>query len=120
MSGAFSFRLNGRVYNAETSTMLYRGVDAEAMTTNHLFLTRDGRFAYLARVIGGKGLYAAEEWTGERAKRFLVQHGEGDIAEEFPEIFRVRAKPTKDAARERRPAAAPKGRPTEPFLFPLH
>jgi hypothetical protein len=119
MSGSFSFRLTGRVYAAENCTMLYRGVDAEAMTTNHLFLTRDGRFAYLARVIGGKGLYAAEEWSADRAKRFLVQHGEGDLVEEFPEIFRLQPRAVKMSV-ERKPVVAPKGRPAEPFLFPLH
>lgn len=120
MKTDFSFRLTGRLFAAESCAMLYRGLDPEAMTTNHLFLTRDGRFAYLARVIGGKGVYAAEEWGPERAMRFLVQHGEGDIVDEFPDAFRKRAAPPKPAAKERRPAAAPHGRPAEPFLFPLH
>jgi len=120
MTSMLSFRLTGRLYAAESSTMLYRGVDAEAMTTSHLFLTRDGRFAYLMRVIGGKGVYAAEEWSPERAKRFLEQHGEGDMVDEFPDIFRKRPPASKAAPQERKPAAAPAGRPAEPFLFPLH
>jgi hypothetical protein len=120
MTSILSFRLTGRLYPAETCTMLYRGLDPEAMTTNHLFLTRDGRFAYLMRVIGGKGVYAAEEWGPERAKRFLEQHGEGDIIDEFPDIFRKRPPAPKVAPKERKVSVAPRGRPAEPFLFPLH
>ncbi len=60
------------------------------MTTRFLLLTKDGRFAYLDKVIGGKGVYTAEEWGADRAMRFLMQHGEADIVDEFPDIFRKR------------------------------
>jgi len=113
----FSFRLTGKLYAAESCTCLYRGVDAEALTTCHLFLTKDRRFAYLARVIGGKGVYAAEEWGHDRAMRFLIAHGEGDLVEEFPDVFRKRAV-AKPAQKSR--TSAPKVRPSEPLLFPLH
>jgi hypothetical protein len=121
ITGGFSFRLNGKSYQADSTTCLYRAVDAEAMTTRFLLLTKDGRFAYLDRVIGGKGVYAAEEWGGDRAMRFLVQHGEGDVVDEFPDIFRRRVPaPVAAAPRERKVSSSPKGRPTEPYLFPLH
>ncbi len=113
---SFSFRLTGKLFTAESCICLYRGVDAEAMTTNHLFLTRGGRFAYLARVIGGKGVHAADEWGPDRAMRFLLQHGEGDIVDEFPDIFRKR--PVAVATKARRPAA--KDNAAEPMLFQMH
>jgi hypothetical protein len=121
VTGGFSFRLSGKIYQADNTTCLYRAVDAEAMTTRFLLLTRDGRFAYLDRVIGGKGVYAADEWGGDRAQRFLMQHGEGDVVEEFPDIFRRRAAtPVAAQPRERKAASSPKDRPAEPYLFPLH
>ncbi len=113
-----SFRLNGRQYACEACVALYRGADVEAMTTNHLFLTRDGRFAYLAQVIGGVGVYAAEEWDHPQAMRFLRQHGEGDIVDEFPDVFRKRAMTTPKAAPKERKVAPP-GHSAEAFLFPL-
>jgi hypothetical protein len=116
IGGSFGFRLAGKSYQSDGVTCLYRGVDAEAMATQYLMLTKEGRFAFLDRVIGGRGVYAAEEWSPDRAMRFLMQHGEGDIVDEFPEIFRKRpvasAKPKK--------IAASKDRSAEPLLFPLH
>jgi hypothetical protein len=115
----FSFRLNGKLCAADKCACLYRAIDAEDMVTHALLLTRDGRFAYLDRVIGGKGVQAAEAWSGDRAKRFLIQHGEGDLVDEFPDIFRKRAPAPPMRVKDRRIVAAPKGRPAEPYLFPL-
>ncbi len=117
--GAFSFRLGGRLYAAERCTCLYRAVDTESMVARVLLLTPDGRFAHLDRVIGGKGLQAADDWSGDRAMRFLIQHGEGDLVDEFPDIFRKRQPSVARQSKETRIAAAPKGRPAEPYLFPL-
>ncbi len=114
----FSFRLNGKLHAADKCTCLYRAIDAEDMVSRALLLTRDGRFAYLDRVIGGKGIQAAEDWSGDRAQRFLIQHGEGDLVDEFPDIFRKRA-PAAPRVKDRRIAASPQGRPAEPYLFPL-
>ena len=113
---AFSFRLDGKSHQADAVTCLYRSVDAEAMSTNYLMLTKDGRFAYLDRVIGGRGVHTAEEWSADRAMRFLMQHGEGDIVDEFPDIFRKRA----PAPAKPKKVASSKDRAAEPFLFPLH
>jgi hypothetical protein len=115
MSGGFSFRLNGKVLQSEGLTCLYRSTDAEASTTRFLILTKDQRFAYLERPVGGKGLQTAEEWSADRARAFLMQHGEGDIVDEFPDIFRRRSAIVQPA-RPRKP----KDNAAEPLLFPLH
>jgi len=115
VSGSFSFRLDGKSHQSDAVTCLYRSVDAEAMATNYLMLTKDGRFAYLDRVIGGKGIHAAEEWSPDRARTFLMQHGESDIVEEFPDIFRKRPVVVQPA----KPRKA-KDNAAEPLLFPLH
>ncbi len=113
---AFSFRLGVKAYQADGVTCLYRAVDAEAMAARFLMLTKDGRFAYLDRVIGGKGVHAAEEWSPDRAMRFLMQHGESDIVEEFPDIFRKRPVAVHPAKSRK----ATKDNAVEPLLFPLH
>ena len=115
MTGGFSFRLGGRTYQSDGVTCLYRAVDADSMATRFLMLTKDGRFAYLDRVIGGKGIQAAEEWSPDRARSFLMQHGESDIVDEFPDIFRKRPVVVQPA----RPRKA-KDNAAEPLLFPLH
>jgi hypothetical protein len=114
---AFSFRLDGKVHQSEGATCLYRAVDPEAMATRYLMLTKDGRFAYLDRVIGGKGVQHADEWNPDRAMRFLMQHGDGDIVDEFPDIFRKRQPAP---AKARKLTRAPKDNAAEPFLFPIH
>jgi hypothetical protein len=113
---SFSFRLGGKSHQSGAVTCLYRSVDAEAMATRYLMLTKDGHFAYLDRVIGGKGVYSAEEWSPDRAMRFLVEHGESDIVDEFPDIFRKRMA----AAPKAKKIASSKDRAAEPLLFPLH
>jgi hypothetical protein len=111
----FSFRFAGKVVQSDSLTCLYRQTDAEASITCFLILTKDRRFAYLERPVGGNGLQAAEEWSADRARTFLMQHGEGDIVDQFPDIF------------QRRPVAAqpakprkPKDNDAEPSLFPIH
>jgi hypothetical protein len=116
VSAVFSFRLGGRTFQSDLVTCLYRSVEAEAMATRFLMLTKDGRFAYLDRVIGGKGIHAAEEWSPDRARAFLMQHGESDVVEEFPDIFRKRPA----AAQRAKARKVPKGNAAEPLLFPLH
>ena len=116
LSGGFSFRLGGRTHQSDGVTCLYRSVDADAMAARFLMLTKDRRFAYLDRVIGGKGVYAAEEWSPDRAMRFLMQHGESDVVEEFPDIFRKRPLSVQPAKARK----APKDNAAEPLLFPLH
>ncbi len=116
MSVSFSFRLAGKTFQSDGVTCLYRGVDAEAMTARTLMLIRDGRFAYLDRAIGARGVFAAEEWSADRARTFLMQHGEGDIVDEFPDIFRKR----QAAVQLAKPRKAAKTSAAEPLLFPLH
>jgi hypothetical protein len=95
---------------------LYRAAEPDGMTVTSLLLTRDQRFVWVERPIG-RDQQVSEDWTAERARRFLLDHGEGDVVEQFPDVFR--AAPKKPAAR-RQPAAAPRSRPSEPYLFPLH
>jgi hypothetical protein len=115
VTGSFSFRLGGKTYQSDAVTCLYRAVDSEAMATCYLMLTKDGRFAYLDRVIGGKGIHHADDWSSDRAMRFLMQHGEGDIVDEFPDIFRKR-QPAPVRAKK---LSRPKDNAAEPYLFPL-
>ena len=112
------FRLGGKWYALVTCVCLYRAVDPAAMTAKYLVLTKDRRFAYLEAVIGDRGIRPAQEMTRDRAQRFLVEHGEGDVVEEFPEIFREDERIVAPAAGDE--AEAPKDRPAEPYLFPLH
>ena len=116
MSSSFSFRLNGKALQSETLTCLYRSTDVEGMAARFLMLTKDGRFAYLERAVGGKGVQAAEEWSPERARSFLMQHGESDVVDEFPDIFRRRPV----VAQPPRPRKPAKDNAAEPLLFPLH
>ena len=113
---AVSFRLNGKLYSLDRCICLYRGTDPAAMTATYLALTPERRFAFLSRVIGGGAILSAEEWEADRAKRFLADHGEGDIVEEFPDAFRKRSSAPKAAPRAK---AAPRDLPAEPDLFPL-
>lgn len=112
------FRLGGKWHALIACVCLYRAVDPAAMTAKYLVLTKDRRFAYLEAVIGDKGVRPVTEMTRDRALRFLVENGESDIVEEFPDIFREDTHahaPSSDGI-----AAAPKDRPKEPYLFPLH
>jgi hypothetical protein len=90
---ARTFRLGEVMIDIESCTPLYRG-------TATLLLTQDERFALV-----GRG--AARELTAAEAREFLIAHGEHDLIEEFPDLFR-------------KPAVAPTTRPQEPYLFPLH
>ena len=99
----------------EGLTCLYLSTASEASKTSFLILTKDRRFAYLERPVGCTGLPAAEEWSADRARAFLMQHGESDIVDEFPDIFRRRPVVVQPA-RERKP----KDNAAEPLLFPLH
>ncbi len=114
------FRLGGKWHSLVTCVCLYRAVDPVAMTVRYLALTKDRRFAYMEAVIGDKGVRPAVEMTRERAIRFLIDHGEGDLVAEFPDIFQEETHARTPAGEAATEAAAPKDRPTEPYLFPLH
>ena len=112
------FRLGGKLHALVTCVCLYRSADPKLTTVRYLVLTQDRRFAYLEAVIGDKGVRPAIEMTRERAMRFLVEHGEADLIDEFPDIFREERRAQPRAPLD--PASAPKDRPKEPYLFPLH
>ena len=116
------FRLGGKWHAIVSCVCLYRAVDPAAMTAKYLVLTKDRRFAYLEAVIGDKGVRPVTEMTRDRALRFLVENGEAEIVEEFPEIFREdpHAQAPTQHELDVEVAASPKDRPTEPYLFPLH
>jgi hypothetical protein len=90
---ARTFRLGEQMIDLESCTPLYRG-------TTTLVLTQDERFALL-----GRG--AARELSAAEARDFLIAHGEQELVEDFPVLFC-------------KAATAPKARPQEPYLFPLH
>jgi hypothetical protein len=90
---ARTFRLGEEMFELDACTPLYRG-------NTTLVLTQDERFALV-----GRG--AARELSAAEARDFLMAHGEQDLIEEFPDLFR-------------KPSAAPTTRPQEPYLFPLH
>jgi hypothetical protein len=94
---------------------LYRAADPNGMTANALWLTRDRRFVWSVRAIWQEA-QSIEAWTAERARRFLQDHGEGDVVEQFPDVFR--AAPKKQQVR-RQAAVGPRSRPSERYLFPL-
>jgi hypothetical protein len=112
-ASGFSFRLGRALLSLNACACLYRDSDPASMIARYLVLTKDSRFAYVEAQIGMSSIYPATEWSRERALKFLVAHGEGDIVDEFPEIFRA---DSDDEHLE----LAPKNRPTEPYLFPLH
>jgi len=116
------FRLGTKWHALISCVCLYRAVDPVAMTAKYLVMTKDRRFAYLEAVIGDKGVRPVTEMTRDRALRFLIENGESDIVEEFPEIFRDEQYAHTPVQRELEVevAVAPKDRPKEPYLFPLH
>jgi hypothetical protein len=111
------FKLGHRLYPLVTCVCLFRAFDPAAMTVRYLVLTKDRRFAYLEAVIGDKGVRPATEMARDRAMRFLREHGEGDLVDEFPDIFREDERMTLAPEIS---GKAPKDRPAEPYLFPLH
>ena len=114
------FHLGKRWHDLVTCVCLYRVVDPATRVAKFLVLTKDRRFAYLESVVGEKGVRPATEMTREQAIRFLAEHGENDVVEEFPDVFRDEPGVRKPAASDGAIAAAPKDRPAEPYLFPLH
>ena len=112
------FKLGTKWHALISCVCLYRAVDPATMTAKYLVLTKDRRFAYLEAVIGDRGVRPVTEMTRDRALRFLMENGEADVVEEFPDIFREEEMIVGAAPGEE--AAAPKDRPAEPYLFPLH
>ena len=94
--GGFSFRMSGRLYPADGCTLpvpLGRGGgDGESHIAVPDQATGDSPI--WPALSAGKGIAsAAEEWNGDRAMRFLIQHGEGDLVEEFPAISSAKRAP---------------------------
>ena len=115
----FRFRLGSRSHSLLSCVCLYRSVDPETLATTYVLMTKDRRFAFLETRVGD-GVRIASGMTREAAMRFLLQHGEGDVVEEFPDLFREEEHVRPPAEQAVEIAAAPKDRPAEPYLFPLH
>lgn len=92
MTARASFRIGDATFEIDSCVLLHRG---ESM----LVLTPDERLVLL-----GSG--APKLLSGTEARQYLLAHGEQEIVEEFPELFR--------------PAAQPANTGREPYLFPLH
>jgi hypothetical protein len=80
-----SFRIGDTTYEIGSCVLLHRGEQS-------LLLTPDERLVLL-------GAGSPKQLSGTEARRYLLQHGEAEIVEEFPELFR----PAASANAERQP-----------------
>ncbi len=85
------FRLGTKSYALTACVCLYRYETAGATLAEYLVLTPDMRFAHVARpaVATEMRAYAAIELDSDEARQFLLAHGEGDMVEDFPDLFAI-------------------------------
>jgi hypothetical protein len=83
------FRLGQKSYGLTACVCLYRYETAGGALAEFLVLTPDMRFAHVARPKGETDIraYAAVELTPDEARDFLLSHGEGDLVDDFPDLF---------------------------------
>ena len=101
------FRLGAKNYALKACVCLYRQENLAAGLSEYLVLTPDMRFAHVARNKAkpgeeidfaqgaapneqpvGLGFAAIELEAGE-ARDFLTAHGEGELVEDFPDLFAI-------------------------------
>jgi hypothetical protein len=97
-AAAQRFRLGTKSYTLSACVCLYRFEATEHAIAEYLVLTPDMRFAHLSRqrlsltadmpLDINHGL-AAIEMTANDARDFLLAHGEGDLVEDFPDLFAI-------------------------------
>jgi hypothetical protein len=83
------FRLGQKSYALTACVCLYRYETAGGSLAEFLVLTPDMRFAHVARPTGeiATSAYASVELTPDEARDFLLAHGEGDMVDDFPDLF---------------------------------
>ena len=96
-SAAQRFRLGAKSYALSACVCLYRFEAADQGIAEYLVLTPDMRFAHLSRqrisvvdapIDINHGL-SALEMPALDARDFLLAHGEGDLVEDFPDLFSI-------------------------------
>jgi hypothetical protein len=96
-AAAQRFRLGSKSYALSACVCLYRFEAPEQGIAEYMVLTPDMRFAHLSRqrisVIDAPidinhGL-SALEMPALDARDFLLAHGEGDLVEDFPDLFSI-------------------------------
>ena len=97
-AAAQRFRLGSKSYALSACVCLYRLEAADQGIAEYLVLTPDMRFAHLSRqrlslaadlpLDINHGL-AALEMPAAEARDFLLAHGEGDLVEDFPDLFAI-------------------------------
>jgi len=115
----FRFRLGSRSHSLLSCVCLYRSVDPETLATTYVLMTKDRRFAFLETRVGD-GVRIASGMTREAAMRFLLQHGADPMINNEQGVTPLLAAAGIVAEQAVEIAAAPKDRPAEPYLFPLH
>jgi hypothetical protein len=91
------FRIGAKSYALTACVCLYRHDKAAEGFSEFVVLTPDMRFAHVARsyVAGDSEGFAlnrptaAVELMAEEAREFLLAHGEGDLVEDFPDLFTI-------------------------------
>jgi hypothetical protein len=85
------FRLGQKSYALTACVCLYRSETASGALAEFLVLTPDMRFAHVARPTMETDIraYAAVELSPEEAREFLLSHGEGDMVDDFPDLFTI-------------------------------
>ncbi len=91
------FRLGPKSYALTACVCLYRHDMTTEGLSEFMVLTPDMRFAHVARPLvpgDADGLAlnrptAAVELYADEAREFLIQHGEGDLVEDFPDLFAI-------------------------------
>jgi hypothetical protein len=85
------FRLGNKSYSLTACVCLYRCESAGASLAEYLVLTPDMRFAHVARPAADIDIraYAAVAMSPNEAREFLLAHGEGDLVDDFPDLFTI-------------------------------
>jgi hypothetical protein len=93
------FRLGAKSYALATCVCLYRHEPGTGLAAEFLVLTPDMRFAHVARMALPQGTeidfnpaapaHSAIELDATEARDFLTAHGEGELVEDFADLFNI-------------------------------
>jgi hypothetical protein len=97
-AAALRFRLGSKSYALSACVCLYRFEAPEQGIAEYMVLTPDMRFAHLSRQrlslaadlpVDINHALAALEMPANDARDFLLAHGEGDLVDDFPDLFSI-------------------------------